>query len=166
VSDLDPELLELEDVFELHADSIARYGGDIGVRDRGLIESAVAVPRQSFGGAAAYACHIAESQAFVDGNKRAGLAAATAFLAMNGYDLIERDERLYTAMIALTTPRSSLDESGRSAVRGRADERAHVGGAPWAPGLTAAAPSQPISVRGRVRYSGWVASPNALSMTP
>lgn len=87
MSNLDPEFLELEDVFELHADSIARYGGDLGVRDRGLIESAVAVPRQSFGGeylhttlfemAAAYAFHIAESQGFVDGNKRAGLAAAT-----------------------------------------------------------------------------------------
>ncbi len=91
MSDLDPEFLELEDVFELHADSIARYGGDRGVRDRGLIDAAVAVPRQSFGGeylhktlfemAAAYAFHIAESQGFVDGNKRAGLAAATAFLA-------------------------------------------------------------------------------------
>ncbi len=102
--DFDPEFLELEDVFELHADSIALYGGEMGVRDRRLIESAVAVPRQSFGGeylhktlfdvAAAYAFHIAESQGFVDGNKRAGLAAATAFLAMNGYDLIEQNERL------------------------------------------------------------------------
>jgi hypothetical protein len=44
VSDLDPEFLELADVFELHADSIASYGGDLGVRDRGLTESAVAVP--------------------------------------------------------------------------------------------------------------------------
>ena len=43
--DAHPEFLELEDVFELHADSIARYGGDLGVRDRELIESAVAVPR-------------------------------------------------------------------------------------------------------------------------
>lgn len=50
MSDLDPEFLELEDVFELHADSIARYGGDMGVRDRGLIDAAVAVTRQSFGG--------------------------------------------------------------------------------------------------------------------
>ncbi|HEY6475503.1 MAG TPA: type II toxin-antitoxin system death-on-curing family toxin [Polyangia bacterium] len=124
MSDLDPEFLELADVFELHADSIARYGGDLGVRDRGLIESAVAVPRQSFGGeylhttlfemAAAYAFHIAESQGFVDGNKRAGLAAATAFLAMNGYDLIERDERLYTAMIAISA--RTLDKRGLAGV--------------------------------------------------
>jgi death-on-curing protein len=103
VTVVDPEFLELEDVFELHAESIERYGGDSGVRDQGLIESAVAVPRQSFGGeylhvtlfemAAAYAFHLAENQGFVDGNKRSGLAAATAFLAMNGYDLIERDDR-------------------------------------------------------------------------
>jgi len=124
VSDLDPEFLELEDVFELHADSIARYGGDMGVRDRGLIDAAVAVPRQSFGGeylhktlfemAAAYAFHLAESQGFVDGNKRAGLAAATAFLAMNGYDLIEQEDRLYTAMIAISA--RTLDKRGLARV--------------------------------------------------
>lgn len=124
MSDLDPEFLELEDVFELHADSIARYGGDMGVRDRGLIDAAVAVPRQSFGGeylhktlfemAAAYAFHIAESQGFVDGNKRAGLAAATAFLAMNGYDLIEQEDRLYTALIAISA--RSLDKRGLARV--------------------------------------------------
>jgi death-on-curing protein len=70
----------------------------------GLIEAAVAMPRQSFGGeylhrdifemAAAYGFHLAESQAFVDGNKRTGLAAAYAFLALNGYRLLERDDRL------------------------------------------------------------------------
>lgn len=96
----------------------------ISARDRGLIESAVAVPRQSFGGeylhktlfemAAAYALHIAEGQGFVDGNKRAGLAAATAFLAMNGYDLIEQDERLYTAMIAISA--RELDKPGLAQV--------------------------------------------------
>lgn len=124
MSELDPEFLELEDVFELHAESIARYGGDIGVRDRGLIDAAVAVPRQSFGGeylhkslfemAAAYAFHIAESQGFVDGNKRAGLSAATAFLAMNGYDLIEREDRLYAAMIAISA--RTLDKGGLARV--------------------------------------------------
>ncbi len=124
MSDLDPEFLELEDVLELHADSIARYGGDIGVRDRGLIDAAVAIPRQSFGGeylhktvfemAAAYAFHLAEGQGFVDGNKRVGLAAATAFLAMNGYDLVERDDRLYTAMIAISA--RTLDKRGLAQV--------------------------------------------------
>lgn len=121
---LDPEFLEVEDVFELHAESIERYGGEGGVRERGLIESAVAVPRQSFGGeylhatlfdmAAAYAFHLAENQGFVDGNKRAGLAAATAFLAMNGYDLAEREDRLYDALMALSS--KTLDKAGLALV--------------------------------------------------
>jgi death on curing protein len=64
--------------------------------------------------AAAYAFHIAESQGFVDGNKRAGLAAATAFLAMNGHDLLERDERLYAAMIAISA--RTLDKRGLARV--------------------------------------------------
>lgn len=124
MTDVDPEFLEVDDVFELHAESLARYGGDSGVRDQGLIESAIAMPRQSFGGeylhatlfdmAAAYAFHIAENQGFVDGNKRAGLAAAAAFLAMNGYDLVERDDRLYTAMIALSS--KTLDKAGLARV--------------------------------------------------
>jgi len=82
----DPDFLTVDDVLDLHRDQIERYGGDLVIRDRGLIEAAVAMPRQSFGGqflhadlfemAAAYAFHLAESQAFLDGNKRTGLAAA------------------------------------------------------------------------------------------
>ena len=49
----------------------------------------------------------------IDGNKRAGLAA-TAFLAMNGYDLIEREDRLYTAMIAISA--RTLDKGGLARV--------------------------------------------------
>ena len=69
----DPEFLTVDDVLELHRDQIERYGGDPGIRDRGLIEAAVAMSQQSFGGqflhadlfemAAAYAFHLAESQA-------------------------------------------------------------------------------------------------------
>ena len=64
--------------------------------------------------AAAYAFHLAENQAFVDGNKRVGLAAATAFLDMNGYDLIERDDRLYNAIMALSA--KTLDKVGLARV--------------------------------------------------
>ena len=64
--------------------------------------------------AAAYAFHIAENQGFVDGNKRAALAAATAFLAMNGYDLIERDDRLFVAILALSS--KTLDKTGLAQV--------------------------------------------------
>ena len=116
----EPEFLTFDEILEIHDDQIRHYGGDVGIRDRGLLESAVAMPQQSFGGqylhrdifemAAAYAFHVAESQAFVDGNKRTGLAAAYMFLALNGFRLIEQDDRLYEAMIAVGTRR--LDKAG------------------------------------------------------
>jgi len=120
----DPEFLTLDEVLELHEDEIAHYGGDPGIRDAGLIASAVAMPQQSFGGeflheglfemAAAYAFHLAESQAFIDGNKRTGLAAAYAFLALNGYRLVEPDDRLYLAMLAIGS--HELDKAGLAEV--------------------------------------------------
>jgi len=120
----EPEFLSFDEILEIHDDQIQRYGGDAGIRDRGLLESAVAMPQQSFGGqylhkdvfemAAAYAFHLAESQAFLDGNKRTGLAAAYMFLSLNGFRLIEQDNRLYEAMIAVGTRR--MDKSGLAQV--------------------------------------------------
>jgi len=120
----EPEFLSFDEILEIHDDQIQRYGGDAGIRDRGLLESAVAMPQQSFGGqylhkdvfemAAAYAFHLAESQAFLDGNKRTGLAAAYMFLSLNGFRLIEQDDRLYEAMIAVGTRR--MDKSGLAQV--------------------------------------------------
>src|SRR5262245_23925314 len=73
---------------------IERYGGDPGIRDIGLIESAVMMPQQTFGGkllhptiaamAAAYLFHLCANHGFVDGNKRTALAAALVFLDANG----------------------------------------------------------------------------------
>lgn len=88
----EPRFLSLDQVLLLHARSLLEFGGSAGVRDLGLVESAVAAARNTFhygGGdlfdvAAAYAFHIAESQAFLDGNKRTGVAAALVFLDMNG----------------------------------------------------------------------------------
>ena len=66
----EPEFLDLEDVLVIHDEQLARYGGAGGVRDLGLLESAIGMPRSTFGGlfvhegifamAAAYAFHIAE----------------------------------------------------------------------------------------------------------
>jgi death-on-curing protein len=71
----EPEFLSLDEILEIHRDQIERYGGEGGIRDKGLLESAIAMPQQSFGGAylhgdifemaAAYAFHLAESQASV-----------------------------------------------------------------------------------------------------
>ncbi|HET7752863.1 MAG TPA: type II toxin-antitoxin system death-on-curing family toxin [Anaeromyxobacteraceae bacterium] len=89
-----PTFLTLDEVLALHADQVERYGGSIGVRDLGLLQSALAAPRATFGQeflhgslpemAAAYLFHIARNHPFVDGNKRTSLAAAIAFLGLNG----------------------------------------------------------------------------------
>jgi death-on-curing protein len=117
---IDPIFLSMEDVLSLHTDQLERYGGLPGVRDAGALEAAVEMPRATFGGeylhgdlfsmAAAYAFHIAESQAFVDGNKRAGLNAALVFLLMNGWYVSDPSGRLYDAMIAIAV--RNLDKTG------------------------------------------------------
>ena len=89
--------LGIEEILALHSDQVARYGGAVGVRDLGLLESATAVPEASFGGdylhvtlpemAAAYLFHLAQNHAFVDGNKRVAAAATFMFLFLNGLEL-------------------------------------------------------------------------------
>jgi death-on-curing protein len=116
----EPDFLELEEVLELHERQIEAFGGTLGIRDQGLLESAVAMPSATFGGqfvhdglfamAAAYAFHIAESQPFLDGNKRTGLGAALVFLRINGYRVVDPEETLYAAMIAIAERR--MDKAG------------------------------------------------------
>lgn len=87
------QFLELDEVLEIHRDQIERYGGKPGVRDMGLLESALAMPRAGLGDhyfhsdihemAAAYLFHIVQNHPFVDGNKRVGAAAALVFLELN-----------------------------------------------------------------------------------
>ncbi len=89
--------LGLDEVIALHAEQIERYGGSLGVRDLGLLESAVATPEASFGGeylhatlpemAAAYLFHLAQNHPFVDGNKRAAAATMIMFVYLNDLDL-------------------------------------------------------------------------------
>lgn len=97
-----PLFLRLEDVLELHKELIDRYGGSHGVRDQGLLESAIQQPEASFGGAylhtdlasmaAAYLFHLVENHPFVDGNKRIGFAACVTFLALNNLSLNISDD--------------------------------------------------------------------------
>lgn len=87
--------LALDEVLAMHADLIERHGGHPGIRDVGLLESALAAPTATFGGhflhgtpaemAAAYLHGLVRNHPFVDGNKRAGLMAAFAFLGLNGF---------------------------------------------------------------------------------
>lgn len=97
--------LSLDDVLYIHQNQIALYGGDPGVRDMGLLESAIAQPPAAFGGeflhkdlfemAAAYMFHIVSNHAFIDGNKRTGLVSALAFLDINEVEVKTDEQRLF-----------------------------------------------------------------------
>lgn len=88
-----PLFLTIDEVLHIHDHQIETYGGDPGVRDLHLLESAIAQPAQQFDGqylhadlaamAAAYFYHIVLNHPFVDGNKRTGAHAALVFLGMN-----------------------------------------------------------------------------------
>jgi death-on-curing protein len=118
----EPKFLTLAEILYLHDESLARYGGSAGVREPGLVESALASARNALlygrGGlfeiAAAYAFHLAQSQAFIDGNKRTAAAAAIPFLRKNGIDYPEDNSSLYRAMIEIAEKK--LDKSGLTAV--------------------------------------------------
>lgn len=112
--------LDLDIVLDIHADQLAAFGGLAGVRDQGLLEGAIAAPQAGFGEeelyknifekAAVYAHSIAESQPFVDGNKRTGLNAALLFLALNGYEVNECRMELYEVMIAIAKKEATRDD--------------------------------------------------------
>jgi death-on-curing protein len=115
VSSGEPEFLDVEDVIELHATQLEVYGGSSGLRDRGLLESAVAQPQASFEGefahgglfemAAAYLFHIVSNHPFVDGNKRAGVLAAVVFLDVNGISIDHPSEALYALTMGVAEGR-------------------------------------------------------------
>jgi len=95
--------LSIEQIIELHDALIEKFGGLIGIRERGLLESAVAAPMMAVFGeelhktiynkAAAYLFYITKNHAFLDGNKRTAAAVALTFLRANGkstkYDVDE-----------------------------------------------------------------------------
>lgn len=88
--------LTTEILLEIHAAVIADFGGSDGLRERALLESAVAAPQATFGGesvyadvpeiAAAYLFYLCRNHPFVDGNKRAALGACLVFLRLNGIE--------------------------------------------------------------------------------
>jgi death-on-curing protein len=102
VTDLGPAFtfLTVEDVLSLHEDAINTWGGTHGIRDRGLLESAVgAAMKVAVRRGRGHSLHrgrvrvyVAQNQPFLDGNKRAGVAAAAAFLFVNGIDLLDQEE--------------------------------------------------------------------------
>lgn len=91
----EPRWLEIDIVLDFHAEQLALFGGPDGIRDRGLLESALGRPINKFGYgetdlaalAAAYGFGIARNHPFVDGNKRTALASMIVFLNLNTLDL-------------------------------------------------------------------------------
>ena len=100
-----------EVVVALHCEQIAVHGGSLGVRDAGLLSSALARPQNQvaygdpsvFDLAAAYAYGIIRNHPFVDGNKRTGFLAAYVFLDMNGWELMAPEDEAVTSVLALVT---------------------------------------------------------------
>jgi death-on-curing protein len=101
--------LTVAQVAALHRFALEAQGGQDGLRDSTAFESSVMQPKNVWyysGGdlfeiAAVYAFHLAESQAFLDGNKRTGMAAALTFLRLNGRNIPRDTDELYAAMLAI-----------------------------------------------------------------
>ncbi|MBD1916598.1 MULTISPECIES: type II toxin-antitoxin system death-on-curing family toxin [Cyanophyceae] len=100
-----PKFLDVEAVLRLHARQIERFGGTEGVRDAGLLDSALAQPQVTFGGellhptlaeqAAAYLYHLSNNHPFVDGNRRTAFAVMDTFLRVNGKRLLLTNDDAY-----------------------------------------------------------------------
>jgi death-on-curing protein len=106
---MQPEFLDIDDIIEVQQHLIEAYGGEPGLRDSGLLQSAMAMPQAMFGGvflhedlyqmAAAYLFHIVKNHPFVDGNKRAGTAAAIVFLDINNVEVRADQDDLATFVV-------------------------------------------------------------------
>jgi death-on-curing protein len=105
----EPEWLDVNIMLDVHAEQLALFGGPDGVRDLGLLESALARPvnKYAYGEtdlaslAAAYGFGIAKNHPFVDGNKRAAFAAIVVFLGLNGIDFMVPPESATAMILAL-----------------------------------------------------------------
>ena len=105
----------------LHQEQLRLHGGAAGIRDSGLLDSALARPLQKeaygdpdiFDLAAAYLFGVLKNHPFVDGNKRTGLAAADLFLYFNGFSLESIQEDIIQLVLMVST--SEIDEAGAAA---------------------------------------------------
>jgi len=110
---MEPVFLSLDEILEIHAQQIERYGGSPGLRDAAGLESAVATPQATFGGellhptipavAAAYLFHLCQNHPFVDGNKRVGANAAITFLLMNDWEPAFEEEELADLVLSIAS---------------------------------------------------------------
>lgn len=101
----------------IHADQIQSFGGSLGLRDAGLLDSALAQPKATFEGvllhptiyeqAGSYFYHLAMNHPFVDGNKRTAFAVMDTFLRVNGYELTLPNDEAYDLVMAVVNQQVS-----------------------------------------------------------
>jgi death-on-curing protein len=122
VKNKEPRWIEERDALAIHDRLLALHGGAIGLRDRGLLESALARPRQHYAYAgesdvvemaALYTAAIVRNHPFVDGNKRTGFVIGVLFLELHGFDFKASEEDATQAVMALAA--GTLDEGGYTA---------------------------------------------------
>lgn len=109
----EPAWIDTNDCLSFHEEMLARFGGLAGVRDPGLLDSALNRPRHLFAYgkpslyqlAAAYAAGIIKNHPFIDGNKRAGFMAAALFLEINGRTFSAPEEEVVIRTRALAAGR-------------------------------------------------------------
>ena len=115
----EPTWIDARDALMLHDRLLALHGGTAGVRDDGLLQSALARPQQHYAYAdapdliemaTAYTAGIVRNHPFVDGNKRTGFVVGILFLELNGYRFTATQENAAQAVIALAA--GTLDEAG------------------------------------------------------
>ncbi|MGH8706003.1 MAG: type II toxin-antitoxin system death-on-curing family toxin [Burkholderiales bacterium] len=115
--------LTVDNVLEIHREVLAAFGGSRGIRDRGLLEAAVAAAQATFGGespfgdlvevAAAYLFYLCRNHPFVDGNKRTAMAAAIVFLRLN--EIEPADDSAAWESLMLGVAASKLDREQATA---------------------------------------------------
>ncbi len=113
--------LTVEIVEEIHTAAITQFGGSDGLRDRAMLESAVAAPQASFGGVSPFkdiievsaAClyYLCGNHPFVDGNKRVALGSCLVFLRLNGYEPAPDSEDWETLTLAVAAGVLRRDEA-------------------------------------------------------
>jgi len=117
-----PIWLDKRDAIALHEELLIRHGGSSGIRDDGLLESALARPLQHFAYsesvdiihiAGEYIAGIVGNPPFVDGNKRTGFVAGVLFLELNGYEFTASEAE--AAQVVLELAAGTVDETGLAA---------------------------------------------------
>lgn len=114
----EPVWIEERDVLAIHGRLLAAHGGAPGLRDQGLLQSALARPRQHYAHddstgviemATLYTAGIVRNHSFIDGNKRAGFVAGVLFLELNGFRFIASEEDATQAVLSLAA--GTMDEN-------------------------------------------------------